>query len=214
VPARRDRGVPDLAADAHRGEPLRPRPNGCPHSVRIPARRVRVRGALGLHRRVGGRGARVHGDRQPGPALHGRGALQRLGARVADGDDGREPGDRRSDQHLERPLGRDVPARLGLDPALRRVEPRGARPSYPGVQARRGGLAPADGVHGRLRAHARVRAGGRSLPGGGRRVPAAVRAAPGARPRGADHDRRDGRTRRRSRRCAISRTPSRCRRST
>ena len=38
-------------------------------------------------------------------------------------------------------------------------------------------------------------------------------AAPGARPRRADHDRRDGRARRRSPRCATSRTRSRCTRS-
>ena len=51
-------------------------------------------------------------------------------------------------------------------------------------------------------------------PGAGRRVPAAVRAAPGARPRRADDDRRDGRTRRRSPRSATSRMPSRSRHST
>ena len=50
--------------------------------------------------------------------------------------------------------------------------------------------------------------------GAGRRVPAAVRAAPGARPRRAGDDRRDGRARRRSPRSATSCTPSRCRRST
>ena len=50
--------------------------------------------------------------------------------------------------------------------------------------------------------------------GAGRRVPAAVRAAPGARPGRAGDDRRDGRARRRSPRSSTSRTPSRCRRST
>ena len=58
------------------------------------------------------RRARLHGDRQPGPAVHGRGALQRLRARPADRDDGRQPRDRRADQHLERPHRLDVPARL------------------------------------------------------------------------------------------------------
>ena len=47
----------------------------------------------------------------------------------------------------------------------------------------------------------------------GGRLSAAVRAAPGARPRRAGVDRRDGRARRRSPRCATWRTPSRCARS-
>ena len=52
-------------------------------------------------------GARdLHRDREPGASVHGRGALQRVGARAADRHDGREPRDRRADQHLERPLGR------------------------------------------------------------------------------------------------------------
>ena len=44
----------------------------------------------------------------------------------ADRDDGRQPRDRRADQHLERPQRRDGPARLRLDPALRRDQPGGA----------------------------------------------------------------------------------------
>ncbi len=78
--------------------------------------------------------------------------------RAADRDDGRQPRDRRADQHLERPLRRDVAARLGLDPALRGVQPGGGRPARPGVPARRGALAAGDGLHGRLRPHPRVRA--------------------------------------------------------
>ncbi len=35
--------------------------------------------SIGASRR---RRARLHGDREPGPAVHGRGALQRLGARA------------------------------------------------------------------------------------------------------------------------------------
>ena len=34
----------------------------------------------------------------------------------------------------------DVPARLGLDPALRRDQPGGARPAHPGLPPRRGAL--------------------------------------------------------------------------
>ena len=72
------------------------------------------------------RRARLHGDGEPGAAVHGRGALQRLGPRAADRDDRRQPRDRRTDQHLERPHRLDVPARLRLDPALRRDQPGGA----------------------------------------------------------------------------------------
>ena len=80
--------------------------------LRVPQRRVRVRGDVGCDRRVGGRRARLHRDREPGPALHGRGGLQRRRPRPADRDDGRQPRDRRADQHLERPQRRDVAARL------------------------------------------------------------------------------------------------------
>ena len=109
-------------------------------------------------RRLRRRRAHLHGDGQPGPALHGRGALQRVGPGPADRDDGRQPGDRRPDQHLERPLRLDVAARLRLDPALRRDQPGGARPAHPGVPARRGALAAGDGLHGRLHPHPRLRA--------------------------------------------------------
>ena len=53
---------------------------------------------------------------------------------------------------------RDVAARLGLDPALRRVQPGGGRPAHPGLPARRGALAAGDGLHGRLHPHPRRRA--------------------------------------------------------
>ena len=175
--------------------PLRPRPHRRARAVRVPDGRVGVRRDVGRDRRLGDRRARLHRHREPGAPLHGRGALQRLGARAADRDDGREPRDRRADQHLERPQRLDVAARLRLDPALRRVEPGGGRPARPGVPARRGALAAGDGLHGRLHPHARLRAGRPPEPGAGRRVPAAVRAAPGARPRRPDDDRRDGRPR-------------------
>ena len=138
--------------------------------------------------------AHVHRDREPGAALHGRGALQRLGPRAADRDDARQPRDRGADQHLERPLRLDVAARLGLDPALRGDQPGGRRPPPAGVSARRGALAAGDGVHGRLHPHPRLRGGRPADPGAGRRVPAAVRAPPGPRSRRAGDDRRDGRT--------------------
>ena len=41
--------------------------------------------------------------------------------------------DRRTDQHLERPLGRDVAAGLRLDPAVCRVQPGRGRPPHPGL---------------------------------------------------------------------------------
>ena len=50
-------------------------------------------------------------------------------------------------------------------------------------RARRGAVRAGDGVHGRLRPDARRRGDRRPDAGAGRRLPAAVRAAPGARPR-------------------------------
>ena len=162
-------------------------------AVRVPDGGVRVRGDVGLHRRLGHRGAHVHRDREPGAALHGRGAVQRLGARAADRDDARQPRDRGADQHLERPLRLDVAARLGLDPALRGDQPGGRRPAPAGVSARRDALAAGDGVHGRLHPHPRLRGGRAADPGAGRRVRAAVRAPPGPRSGGPGDDRGDGR---------------------
>ena len=72
-------------------------------------------------------------------------------------------------------------------------QPGGGRPAHPGVPARRRDLAAGDGLHGRLHPHPRLRAGRPAGPGAGRRVPAAVRAPPGARPGRPDDDRRDGR---------------------
>ena len=103
------RGLPDLAADPHR--------RGARRTWSGPASstaceyldgRVRVRRDVGLHRRLGGRRPHLHRHRQPGPAVHGRGALQRLRPRAADRDDGGQPRHRRADQHLERPLRLDV----------------------------------------------------------------------------------------------------------
>ena len=51
-------------------------------ALRVRQRRVRVRRDVGRDRRLGGRRAHVHRDREPGPALHGRGALQRVRARA------------------------------------------------------------------------------------------------------------------------------------
>jgi pyruvate ferredoxin oxidoreductase alpha subunit len=74
-------------------------------------------------------------------------------------------------------------ARLRLDPALRRDQPGGARPAHPGLQARRGAVDAGDGVHGRLHPDPRLRARRHADAGTGGRLPAALRAAPGARPR-------------------------------
>ena len=166
-----------------------------PHPVRVHQRRVRVRGHVGRHRRLGDRRAHLHRDRQPGPALHGRGALQRRRPGPADHHDRRQPRDRRPDQHLERPLGLDVPARLGLDPALRGVKPGSARPPHPGLPDRRAALPADHGLHGRLHPHPRLRARGHAEPGPGGRVPPLLRAAPGPRPRRPGDDRRHGRPR-------------------
>ena len=182
-----------ISPQTHIVEALRPRPHRRARALRVPDGRVRVRGDVGGDRRLRGRCARIHGDGEPGPPLHGRGPLQRRRARLADRDDGREPRHRRADQHLERPQRLDVAARFRLDPALRRVEPGRGRPARAGVQARGGAVDAGDGLHGRLRAHPRRRAGRRAGAGAGRRVPAPVRAAAGARPGRAGDDRRDGR---------------------
>ena len=73
------------------------------------------------------------------------------GSRPADRDDGRQPRDRRADQHLERPQRLDGAARLRLGPALRDRQPGGRRPARAGLPARRALLAAGDGVHGRVR---------------------------------------------------------------
>ena len=161
--------------------------------MRVHQRRVRVLRHVGGHRRLGHRRPRLYGDRQPGPAVHGRGALQRRRPRPPDRHDGGQSRDRRADQHLERPLGLHVPARLRLDPALRRDQPGGGRPARAGLPPRRGAVAARDGLHGRLHPHPRRRGGRAADAGAGRRFPSAVRAAPAARSRRADDHRRDGR---------------------
>ncbi len=152
--------------------PLRPGALGGAGAVRVPDGRVRVRGALGLHRRLGRRCPRLHGHREPGAALHGRGAAQRLRPRPADRDDGGQPCHRRPDQHLERPLRRHVAARRRLDPAVRGVQPGGGRPARTGLRPRRAAVPPGDGLHGRLRADPRGR---------GDRRPARTRSTPSSR---------------------------------
>ncbi len=195
VAAAGDLRLSDHAADAHRRGRRRDGEGRHAQGLRVHQRRERVRRAVGGHRLLRGRRAHLHGDVEPGPAVHGRGRLQRRRPRAADRDDHRQPRDRRADQHLERPLRQHVDARRGLDPAVRRDQPGGARPAHPGVPPRRGAVVPGDGVHGRLHPHPRVRPRRRADAGRGRRVPAAVRAAPGARPERAGDDGRDGRPR-------------------
>ena len=154
--------------------PWRALPQGRPQGLRVHQRRERVRGHVRCHRRIGCRRPRLYGHRLPGPALHGRGGLQRVRSRTPDRHDGRQPCDRRTDQHLERPFGLHEPARQRLDPALCGDQSGGRRPAHPGLPHRGGALAARHGLHGRLRAHPRLRAHGHSLPGGRRRVPAAL----------------------------------------
>ncbi len=184
-------------------------------ALRVRQRRVRVRRDVGRDRRLGHRRAHLHGDGEPGPALHGRGALQRrpasglpivmtvanraIGAPINIWND-----------HTDSMSQRDS----RLDPALRRDQPGGARPPRPGLPARRGALAAGDGLHGRLHPHPRLRARRRARPRS-RSTPSCRRSSrarcstPTSRSRSA---RWSGP--RRSPRCATSRTPSRCRRST
>ena len=74
--------LPDLAADPHRRGTRHPGEGRRSRSVRVRQRRVGVRGDVGGDRRVSGGRARLHRDGQPGPAVHGRGAVQRLRARA------------------------------------------------------------------------------------------------------------------------------------
>ena len=106
--------------------------------LRVHQRRIRIRRHERRHRLVGHRCPHLHGHRLAGPAVHGRGGLQRLRPRPADRHDGGQPRHRRADQHLERPFRFALAARLRLDPALRRNQPGSARPAHPGLQAGRG----------------------------------------------------------------------------
>ena len=92
--------------------------DGRARALRVHQRRVRVRRDVGGHRRLRRGRPRLHRDREPGPALHGRGGLQRGRSRSAHRHDGGEPRHRRADQHLERSHRFDEPARLRLDPAF------------------------------------------------------------------------------------------------
>ena len=80
VPARGDRRLPHLAADPHRGGAVGAREGRDARPVRVRQRRVGVRRHVRVHRRLGRGRAHLHGDGQPGPALHERGGLQRVRA--------------------------------------------------------------------------------------------------------------------------------------
>ncbi len=160
--------------------------------LRIHQRRVRIRRAVGRHRRLGGRRARLYRDREPGPPVHGGGGLQRLGPRPADRDDARQPRHRRADQHLERSFRRHGGVRCRLDAAVRRDQPGGRRPAHPGLPPGRGTVDAGDGLRRRLHPHARRRARRHSRSGRRRRLSAALRAGAGARSERADLDRRHG----------------------
>ena len=81
VPAGGDLRLPDLAADAHRRGPVA---TWCGRASSRPASTSYVESEFAAmsvrDRRLGHRRAHLHRDREPGPALHGRGALQRLRA--------------------------------------------------------------------------------------------------------------------------------------
>ena len=213
MPPRGDLRLSDLAADAHRRGPRRDGEERRARAVRVHQRRERVRRDERGDRLLGRRRAHLHRHREPGPAVHGRGGLQRLGPRPADRDDGRQPRHRRADQHLERPQRLDEPARLRLDPAVRRDQPGGARPAHPGLQAGRGAVDAGDGVHGRLHPHPRLRARrhARRRPRSTPSCRRTSRARCSTRPSRCRSARWSGP--RPSWRCATSRTPSSCRRS-
>ena len=195
VPPGGDLRLPDHPADAHRrgaqrhGQTRRP-------ERRVPQRGVGVRRPVGGHRGVRGRRPRLHRDRQPGPALHERSGVQRGRPRAADRDDGR-PTARSARRSTS---GTTTATRCrSATPAGSSSTPRPTRKPWTCTSRRSGSpkelSRPGDGVHGRLPAHPRQRAGRHPRPGPGGRVPAAVRPAPGARPGRAGLDRRHGRPR-------------------
>ncbi len=195
MPPGRDLRLSDFAADPHRRSPGRDGQGRRAGALRVHQRRVGIRRHERRHRRLGRRRPQLHGHRQPGAAVHGRGGVQRLRPRTSHCHDGGQSRHRRPDQHLERPFGRALDARLRLDPAVRRDQPGGPRPAHPGLPPRRGIVAADHGLHGRLHPHARLRTRRPAQPGPGRCLPAALRAAPGTRSPRAGVDRRHGRPR-------------------
>ena len=197
VPAGGDLRLPDLA---RRPISSRRSPRSVkirrPGAVRVHQRRVRVRGDVGGDRRLCGRRPRLYRDGQPGPAVHGRGPVQRLRPRAADRDDGRQPRDRRADQHLERP--QRLPCRSATA-AGSSYTPRPTRkPSTctcrPSGLPRKLSLPVMVCMDGFVLTHAFERL---DIPGR-EQVDAflpPLRAAAGARPGRSDLDRRDGRAR-------------------
>ena len=170
VPARSHLRLSDHAADPYRRGPRRSRADRRARELRIHQCRERIRGAVGRDRRFGRGRARLYRDRQPGPAVHGRGRLQRRRPRPADRHDARQPRDRRADQHLERSFRRDGDARLRLDPAVRRDQPGSGRSAHRRLPPRRGTVGADDGLRRRLHPHPRGRADRHSRPGPGRRL--------------------------------------------
>ena len=176
-------------------------------ALRVHQRRIRVRRPVGCHRRLGGRCARLHRDRQPGPAVHGRGRLQRLGPRPADRDDDRQPRDRRADQHLERPHRQHVAcATAGWIQLFAETNQEALDLHIQAFRlAEELSLPVMVCMDGFILTHAYERV---DMPtqAAGRRLPAALRAAPGARPgRAGDRSARWSAPRP-SPRCATSRT--------
>ena len=178
LPARGHRGVSDLAADAHRRGALGARRDRRARAVRVHQRRVGVRGDVGRDRRHRRR-ARAPTPRRPARGCcswprrvynaSGLGlpivmtvANRAIGAPINIWNDHSDSMSQRDSGwiqlYAESNQEADRPARAGLPP-------------------RRGGRAAGDGLHGRLRPHARARARSRS-----RRqadvdaLPAAVRA--------------------------------------
>jgi len=193
VPSRGDLRISNLAADAYRRGAVAHRQGRGARVVRVPERRERVRGDERIDRRICDRRAHLHRDCEPGTALHGRGPVQRIGAGPANRDDGRQPRDRRTDQHLERSLRLDVTARLGVGAALRKLQPGSSRPAHPGIPPGRAGVAARDGLRRRLHPDPRIRAHRPARPATGRQLPASIPAGTSTRPGSPDLDRRNGR---------------------
>ena len=115
------------------------------------------------------------------PGLHGRERLRRGLLPPADRDDGGQPHARAALEHLGRPRRHPDAARRGLDPALLRGQPGGARldpARLPPRRGPRGSCCPVHGVPGRLRPLAHHDADRRAGAGAGRPLPAGARPAP------------------------------------
>ena len=171
LPPRSHRRVPDLAADPHRRGALGPGAAGdlgpCEYLM-VESEFAAMSACIGAS--AVGR-THLHGHRQPGPALHGRGAFNAsgLGLPVVMTVANRAIG---APINIWNDHSDSMSMRDSGGSSSSPIQPGGGRPARAGVRARRAALASRHGLHGRLRADPCRRADRRAHPGAGRRVPA------------------------------------------